>query len=106
MVNENWQQEIIHLTGNKLAGNNEEDFKTNLAAFINQLINQNFDKLITILYRLDVNEKKLKEVLAEKKDNDAALVIAQAIIERQKQKTEARKKYTPPENNIPDDEKW
>lgn len=105
-MTEHWQQEIIHLTSTDIAGNNEEDFKKNLAAFLNKLINQDFEKLVMILYRLDVNEKKIKDLLAEKNDTDAGLVIAQAIIDRQKQKIEARKKYTPPEHNIPDDEKW
>jgi hypothetical protein len=60
--------------------------KAELATYINDLIVHDFNKLISILYRIDVDEEKLKRVLKENKDKDAGIVIAELIIERQSQK--------------------
>ena len=101
------QQQIIAATGNKLVlQSTDEIFRKELAAYIHELINSDFEKLISILYRLDVNEKKLKTLLAEKAATDAGILIADAIIERQVQKINSRKKYSGPGKDIPEEEKW
>ena len=86
-------------------GYSYDEFKKLLATKINFLINSNFSKLVGILYRLDISEKKLKELLAKASDTPAGDVIATMIIERQIQKIESRKKFWH-EGNISDDEKW
>lgn len=76
-----------------------------LAVYINSLIADHFDELITLLYRLDVNEKKLKDLLQQHAGENTADIIAGLIIERQEQKIKTReqfKTYT----NIPEEEKW
>ncbi len=77
-----------------------------MAGYINRLILSDFSKLVQLLYRVDVSEKKLKQILQEHPNEDAAVIIAQLIIERQQQKAESRKKYNTPPNDIPEDEKW
>jgi len=72
---------------------------------INQLILSDFSKLILLLYRIDVNEKKLKQLIAEKKSTDAAEIIVDLIIERQIQKIKTRERFKPG-NDIPENEKW
>ncbi len=53
-----------------------------LIQLINEWITQDFKKLLLVLYRLDVSEKKLSQLLAENKGIDAANIIAALIIER------------------------
>lgn len=59
---------------------------------VEELLAKDFEKLIHILYRIDVSEQKLKAALAETNDNPAA-IIAKMILEREMQKVETRKKY-------------
>lgn len=77
-----------------------------LISLINKLINEDFHSLIQLLYRIDVNEKKIRLTLEENSDKDAASVLADLIIERQLQKIESRKKYTYKNNADEHNEKW
>ncbi len=79
--------------------------KEQLSSHINFLIQSDFQKLVSILYRVDVNESKLKHLLKENPGYDAANIIAELIIERQLQKIKSRQEYRKDEN-IGDDEKW
>ncbi len=83
-----------------------DKFKAQLIFFINELINTNFNALIQLLYRLDINEKKLKEVLKNNEQHDAGILISELIIQRQLQKIKSRKQFnkTHPENN--NEDKW
>lgn len=76
-----------------------------LSAFINELIEEDFQKLILILYKVDVSEQKLKTLLQENKNADAADIISELIIERQLQKIKSRKEF---KSGITDceEEKW
>ncbi len=76
-----------------------------VAAQISPLISGDFNKLLSILYRIDVNENKLKVLLNQNPDTDAALLIADLIIERQLQKLESRRMFNRRED-IKEDEKW
>lgn len=76
-----------------------------LAAFINQLIDQDFSRLVQLLYRLDVSESKLKTILLENPTGDAGDMIAHLIIERIRQREENKQKFTK-DTNIPEEDKW
>ena len=82
-----------------------EVLRERLSSHINFLIRTDFQKLVSILYRVDVNESKLKQLLKENPDADAAIIISDLIIERQLQKIRSRQEHRPDEN-INDDEKW
>ncbi len=82
-----------------------EGLKQQLTQHINHLINNNFENLVSLLYRIDVNENKIRNLLKVNEGENAAGLIADLIIERQLQKIESRKKSTGNEN-IPDEEKW
>lgn len=82
-----------------------EQLKERLSSHINFLIRSDFQKLVSILYRVDVSESKLKHLLKENPDFDAANIITDLIIERQLQKIRSRQEYRKDEN-ISDDEKW
>ncbi len=64
-----------------------------LIVFINDLIQNNFQRLVAILYKVDVDENKLKRILKEDAGKDAADIIATLIIEREIQKIETRKQF-------------
>ena len=82
-----------------------EQLKEQLSSHINFLIQSDLQKLVSILYRVDVDEAKLKHLLKENPDFDAANIITDLIIERQLQKIRSRQEYRPGEN-ISGDEKW
>lgn len=84
---------------------NRKELEIILTDAINQLIEKDFSKLVMILYRLDVNEARLKKTLKENSGENSGKVIAGLIIERQlqKQKSRQQNQYR---RDIPDDEKW
>ena len=84
--------------------NTAEGFRIQLTAAIEELIRSDFPRLIHILYRLDVDEDKLKKELKNNHVSQAE-VICNMIIERQLQKLEAKKKFGGNEN-ISEEEKW
>jgi hypothetical protein len=79
-------------------------FRQKLEDGINDLIVHNFEKLVQLLYRIDVNEAKLKAMLADNTNEDAAKIIAALIIERQLQKIKSRAEFK--KNNDPSEERW
>jgi hypothetical protein len=64
-----------------------------LADRVNTMITADFNRLISLLYRIDVSETKLKQLLRENAGTDAGLLIARLILQRQWQKIETRRKY-------------
>ena len=69
---------------------------TNLVA---ELIEKDFARLVQVLYRMDVEEEKLKKAFAENVGKDAATIIAELILQRHLQKLQTRaenKKPSPP----------
>lgn len=72
---------------------------------VNRLINEDFNKLVQILYRIDVPEKKLRQVLSDNPSTDAADIIAKMIMERQMEKARLRAAFKT-NRDIPDDERW
>lgn len=86
--------------------NTYKQLQQELAAHLNYLITNNFSLLISILYRLDISEKKLKQFLSQAKEGTAGDIIAELIIERQLQKIASRKAFRSNPADISDDEKW
>jgi len=73
---------------------------------INDLIDQDFDALLQLLYRVDVSENKLRQMLASFPAADAAGIITNLLLERQLQKIRSRKENRPANDSIPDEERW
>ena len=82
-----------------------DDFMKDLSEAINYLIENDFSRLVQILYRMDISESGLKKMLAEHTESDAGCTIAALIIEREGQKELSRKKFKS-DNDIPEEEKW
>ncbi len=60
----------------------EQLSQNDLIAYINDCINHDFNKLVQLLYRIDVSEQKLKTILQSHPNEDAAKLIAAVMIER------------------------
>ncbi len=69
------------------------DLKEKLIEFINDLIQNDFQKLIIILYKIDVDENKLKKLLKDNPEKDTAETIAKMIIERVGEKIKTRRQF-------------
>ena len=82
-----------------------EGLKHLLASKVNGLINNDFTQLVHLLYKVDVNEAKLKRLLKEN-DTNAGEIIADLIIERQLQKIKSRRESRRDNNDFTEEEKW
>lgn len=105
------QQLIEHINKNfDLAipqTSSREELYRSLAEYINHLIQKDFQKLVQLLYRIDVNETKLKQLLKDNPDKDAAPIISNLIIERQIQKIKSRQQSREQNmDGIDENEKW
>ena len=90
----------------QLAGaDSKAELLEKLSAGINQLIESDFSRLVTILYRIDISESKLKQTLHENPGQNAGDMIASLIVERQLQKQKSRQQ-SKPQQDIPDNDKW
>ena len=77
-----------------------------LTIYANQLIQKDFQKLVTLLYRIDVSEAKLKYLLQLQRDENAGNIIAKLIIERQIEKMKSRQQFSKQNDDISEEEKW
>jgi hypothetical protein len=76
-----------------------------LAITINELIKNDFSKLVQLLYRIDVSEAKLKYILQTHPNEDAGKLIAAVVIERLAATKKAREMFsTPKEDDLIDNE--
>ena len=77
-----------------------------LIAYINHLIATDFSKLVYLLYAVDVSEKKLKQLLADRPTEDAGKIIALLMLERQDEKRKSREQFKLSEKDIPEEDRW
>lgn len=103
-MEEKLQQSLTRL-GQSLTLSESEALKTQMIEQVNWMILHRFERLVQMLYRLDIDEKKLRSLLAENSDVDAAALITQLIIQRELQKAASRKN-TPPANDLSGEEPW
>lgn len=83
-----------------------DELQIQLSNYINQLIQTDFQKLISCLYRIDVSESKLKQLLQQRPEEDAGKIIAALIIERQLQKIISRQQFSQKDDDFTGEEKW
>lgn len=70
-----------------------EEFRKYLTERIKILLDEKFDTLVNILYRIDISEKKLSQLFCGKNRDSIPASLADLIIERQLQKIRLRKMY-------------
>ncbi len=69
------------------------EFREYLIRKLTELLNNNFNLLVNILYRIDISESKLAELFGNKNERNIPEKLADLIIERQLQKIQIRKRY-------------
>lgn len=77
-----------------------------LCNYINQLIAYDFERLVSLLYRIDVREDKIKHMLRQQQGVNTAETIAELIIERQLQKLKSRQENRRDQEDIDAEEGW
>lgn len=82
------------------------ELKEQLTQHINHLINTDFEKLIFYLYRIDVHEDKMRQLLQQQEGENAASLIAQLIIDRQLQKIKSRAEFNTSATDQSNEERW
>lgn len=92
----NDSQTALQLVIEKLdfqASNSQDRFLV-LSQYLDELIQQDFNQVITILYRMDVSEQKVRSKLAQPLPGETAgTILAHLLIEREMQKMEWRRRY-------------
>ena len=83
-----------------------DDLRICLTTYINELIANDFEKLLFILYRIDINENAIKLLLQQTEKVSAGETIADAILTRQLEKIALRKQFTPTSDDASEEEKW
>ena len=78
---------------NIVLAHNLEELKSKLEKIIAYLLDNEFERLLNAMYRLDINENKFKEALAFNGIQDISERITELIIEREVQKIETRIRY-------------
>ena len=97
--------DLLVKLNNDLTTSQKQTVREQLALYINDLLLHNFDYLVHILYRVDISETKLKTLLRESPQTDAALIITDLIIQRQEEKRQSRASHKKPSDQD-DEEKW
>lgn len=88
-----------------LSAADREALLRELETHINWMIVHRFDTLVQVLYRMDVDERKLRHMLQEGGHTDAARIIADLMVERQLQKIRTRQQFRR-DTDIPEEDKW
>ncbi len=104
------QPEAIQLAAHSLEltlkDSDHAAWKEMLAARISELISHDFQKLVNILYRMDVSETRLKKLLEENPNEPAGQVIATLMIERQAEKIRSREIFKKKDGPVTGEEAW
>lgn len=90
-----WSYEIV--TTDKLVSIKDQSYnelRAKLASYLDNLVVNDFNKLVSILYRIDIAQEKAKAALQENaKKESAGETLAHLIVERQMEKVITRRKY-------------
>jgi hypothetical protein len=77
-----------------LPSTNLEALEFKLAHLVQQLLRNDFSRLLHILYRIDVDEQKVKQAMVDADEEIIATRIARLILKREIQKAEIRLRYS------------
>jgi hypothetical protein len=72
-------------------GNRE--LREKVKSVIDHLLQSDFEKLLHIMYRLDIDESLFKAVVSGTYGNDVSGKLADIVLERELKKMETRKRY-------------
>jgi len=103
--NDKEAQALIHQLSIAQSADESRQLRIQLELLVNDLLLHDFSGLVHLLYRVDVNEKKLREVLAEQLQTDAAVLISSLILNRLEEKRRSREAFRRTDN-IDDNDRW
>lgn len=83
----------IEIHADQLVINSVDDLTKKIAEIISYLLDTNFEKLLWILYRVDVDEEKAKKLLSEHLPEAAPMILAELIVQRQIKKEELKQQF-------------
>jgi hypothetical protein len=96
---------LLHSLQCPLPEADQRQIQQQLEAYINYLITNDFNRLVQLLYTVDVDEQKLKVILQQQPHKDAAAIIAELLLARQLQKAETRRQFSQA-GAYDEDERW
>jgi hypothetical protein len=70
-----------------------DEIKKQVESVIRELLDKNLEKLMSILYIIDVSQKTTDEIFKIESKDDIVPLLADAVIKRQLQKLQTRMKY-------------
>ncbi|MER3464529.1 MAG: hypothetical protein C4329_09120 [Chitinophagaceae bacterium] len=97
---------LLQKVNKHLSTGEQAQLHTQLTEAINWLIIHDFNSLVQLLYGIDVSEQKLKQLLQNNKDTDAAVIIAKLIMQRQLEKQKLREQFKSTNNDDGVEGKW
>ena len=83
-----------------------DELHSQLAIHLNYLILHHFEQLVSLLYRIDVSEAKIKSLLQNLAGENTSSIIAALIIERQIEKIKSRRQFSKKDDGFDEEEKW
>lgn len=86
--------EIIQKNFDLKTETSEENILQALTQVIQYYLDNNFERLIQIMYRLDISESKFREVMAQATPQTIAENIAKLVLKREEEKYLMRQKYS------------
>lgn len=84
----------------------DEELLTVLTTRIEDLLANDTDMLMSLLYRLDVEEKPILEALHPSATESPARGLARLVLERQKQRTASKRNVAVKDSGIPEGWEW
>ena len=84
----------------------ENAWVNQLSVLINELILHDFNALLQLLYRVDVSEREVKSLLQQQPHQDAGMLLARMLLQRQKEKAALRRQFNQDSSGIPDEDRW
>lgn len=77
-----------------------------LAALLNELILHDFEGLIYLLYRVDVPENEVRNILQQQPQTDAGQLLATLLLQRQEAKEKSRQQLRTNDQDIAPEDRW
>jgi hypothetical protein len=72
----------------------QEELERQVARMVQYLLRHNLNQLLHILYRIDVEERKVKQAMLAASEEEVAENIARLIVERELLKAQIRFRYS------------
>lgn len=78
---------------NNLASSSLEEVLKYLEQVISYLLDNDFERLLQIMYRIDIDENRFKQVIHDDKPGEIARKLARLVLDRELSKVRSRARY-------------